>query len=88
MAEKPLTIEDADAVVDVVDQVCAMPVLTAADELHEASAGDLLAIRTGKPSDEREDVEHWVSRLDGASLLGLRDGEEGVVAFLRREEFE
>lgn len=84
MSEKPLAIEDADAVVDVVDQVCAMPILTAADELRDAADGDLLAIRTGKPADEREDVEHWVSRLDGATLLGLRDGDDGVVAFLRR----
>ena len=88
MAETPPAIEDADAVVDVTGQVCAMPVLTAAEELRGAAAGDLLAIRTGKPADEREDVEHWVSRLDGATLLGLRDGADGVVAFLRREELD
>lgn len=84
MEETTLTIEDADDVVDVTGQVCAMPILTAAEELRDAAAGDLLAIDTGKPVSEREDVENWVRRLDGASLVGTRGRDDGIVAFVRR----
>ncbi|MFT4884356.1 MAG: TusA-related sulfurtransferase [Natronomonas sp.] len=84
MAEKSVTIEDADAVVDVTGQVCAMPILTAADELHTAADGDLLAIKTGKPVNECDDVENWATKLDGASLISTRGKDDGVVAFLRR----
>ncbi|WP_265110878.1 sulfurtransferase TusA family protein [Halosolutus halophilus] len=85
MVEKSFTIEDADAVLDVTGQVCAMPILTAADELRSAADGDLLAIKTGKPVDECEDVEDWVRRLDGASLISTRGTDDGVIAFLRRQ---
>jgi TusA-related sulfurtransferase len=88
MTGKSLRIEDADAVVDVTGQVCAMPILTAADELRNAADGDLLAIKTGKPEDECEDVENWASRLDGASLVDTYGTDSGVVAFLRRRVTE
>lgn len=88
MSEKPLTVEDADAIVDVTGQVCAMPILTAADELQSAANGDLLAIKTGKPEDECEDVENWVARLDGASLITTRGTDDGVVAFVKRQVAE
>ncbi|WP_227134946.1 sulfurtransferase TusA family protein [Halorubellus salinus] len=84
MKENSPTIEDADDVVDVTGQVCAMPILSAADALQNADAGDLLAIRTGKPEDERDDVEDWVTRLDGASFIDTRRATDGLVAFARR----
>jgi len=84
MSEKPLTIEDADTTVDVTGQVCAMPILTAAKQLQSAANGDLLAIKTGKSEDECEDVENWVAKLDGGSLINARRTEDGVVAFVKR----
>jgi TusA-related sulfurtransferase len=88
MTKGTLTVEDADAVVDVTGQMCAMPILTAADELRNAADGDLLAIETGKPDDECDDVEDWASKLDGASLVDIRSEDGGVVAFLRRRVTE
>jgi TusA-related sulfurtransferase len=84
MTENPLTIEDADDVVDVTGQVCAMPILSAADALQNAADDDLLAIRTGKPERERDDVEDWVTRLDGATFIETRPGTDGLIAFARR----
>lgn len=85
MTENRLAIENADSVVDVTGQVCAMPILSAADALRDATDGDLLAIKTGKPENECGDVEDWVARLDGASFVGARSSGSGVIAFARRE---
>ena len=85
MTENSPTIEDADGVVDVTGQVCAMPILSAADALRSAADGDLLAIKTGKPEDECGDVEDWVARLDGASFIDVRSSDNGIIAFARRD---
>ncbi|SEP10217.1 Sulfurtransferase TusA [Halogranum amylolyticum] len=85
MTENSLTIENADRVVDVTGQVCAMPILSAADSLRDAADGDLLAIKTGRPADECDDIEDWVARLNGASFIGTRSSDAGVIAFARRD---
>lgn len=86
MTETPPLIEDADDIVDVTGQVCAMPILSAADALQHADDGDLLAVKTGKPEHERDDVEDWVTRLDGASFVDTRLTGDGLIAFARRRQ--
>ena len=84
MTQDALQVEDADEVVDVTGQACAMPILSAAEALQHADDGDLLAVETGKPEHERDDVEDWVTRLDGASFVDTRLADDGLIAFARR----
>lgn len=84
MTQDSIQVEDADEVVDVTGQVCAMPILSAAEALQQADDGDLLAVETGKPEHERDDVEDWVTRLDGASFIDARLADDGLIAFARR----
>ena len=83
MTQNSLQIEDADEVVDVTGQVCAMPILSAAEALQQADDGDLLAVETGKPEHERDDVEDWVTRLDGASFVDTRLADDGLIVDTR-----
>jgi TusA-related sulfurtransferase len=85
MIENSLTIENADSGVDVTSEVCAMPILSAADSLRDAADGDLLAIKTGKPADKCNDIEDWVARLHGASFIGTQSSGSGVITFPRRD---
>ncbi|XGI82956.1 sulfurtransferase TusA family protein [Halorutilales archaeon Cl-col2-1] len=79
-----VTLKDCDAVIDVEDEVCFMPIMNAKKELDSSEPGDLIAIKTGKPSEDCDEVESWVSKLDGGELVEIRNSESGVVAYIER----
>lgn len=79
-----ISLKDCDAVIDVEDEVCFMPIMNAKKELDSSEPGDLIGIKTGKPSDECDEIEKWTSKLDGGELVGTEESDSGVVAYVER----
>ena len=79
-----ISLSDCDAVIDVEDDVCFMPIMNAKKELDSSDSGDLIGIKTGKPSDECDEIETWTSKLDGGELVGLDESDSGVIAYVEK----